>query len=414
MTTAPQARAAGDPDLLAVARRRRLSPSTSTRRSRPSACTRTSSSRRASRRAGCARRAWEALETFWTDLQALLPGADRSRRPRARLQQSGASASADSGASRSRPAATMPRLVELLEIWESKPGVTQKWWAPKANGAKAGRAAPRRVPRRRRAAVPHRVAPVTSTRRSVTLLTTRARRGKAERRRRNALSFNDLLLSPPTSCGANPVVRRALQQKYRWLFVDEFQDTDPVQAEIMFLLARMTVVGDMPVRPIGAPSPFVPARCSSSAIRSSRSIASAAPTSTSTTRCATGSAARTSRGVVRLTTNFRSVPGLCDWANRRFRARIPGRADAALAAFAPLRRDPDEAGGGPDARRSDDSRHDRLGDVRLRRRRHRALHPRRGGRRAPQVRRLPDPHAQEEEAASVCARRSRRCGCRSR
>src|SRR5690606_36478775 len=31
--------------------------------------------------------------------------------------------------------------------------------------------------------------------------------------------------------------RRALQQKYRWLFVDEFQDADPIQAEIMFLLA---------------------------------------------------------------------------------------------------------------------------------------------------------------------------------
>ena len=38
----------------------------------------------------------------------------------------------------------------------------------------------------------------------------------------------------------NARVRRALQQKYRYLFVDEFQDTDPVQAEIVFWLAEAT------------------------------------------------------------------------------------------------------------------------------------------------------------------------------
>ena len=32
-------------------------------------------------------------------------------------------------------------------------------------------------------------------------------------------------------------MRAALQRKYRWLFVDEFQDTDPIQAEVILLLA---------------------------------------------------------------------------------------------------------------------------------------------------------------------------------
>jgi superfamily I DNA/RNA helicase len=36
----------------------------------------------------------------------------------------------------------------------------------------------------------------------------------------------------------NKPVRRALQQKFRYLLVDEFQDTDPVQAEIVFWLAE--------------------------------------------------------------------------------------------------------------------------------------------------------------------------------
>ncbi len=60
----------------------------------------------------------------------------------------------------------------------------------------------------------------------------------------------------------NAEVRRALQQKYRHLFVDEFQDTDPVQAEIMFLLAadERDVAKSQSAggRRTGAPSPLRP------------------------------------------------------------------------------------------------------------------------------------------------------------
>ena len=65
----------------------------------------------------------------------------------------------------------------------------------------------------------------------------RARHAAAERRRLNTLNYGDLLNLTARVLRENADVRRALQQKYRWLFVDEFQDTDPVQAEIMFLLA---------------------------------------------------------------------------------------------------------------------------------------------------------------------------------
>lgn len=90
--------------------------------------------------------------------------------------------------------------------------------------------------------------------RCVSLLTRARDAARAERKRRNTLSFNDLLLLTAEVLRANAEVRHALQQKYRWLLVDEFQDTDPVQAEIVWHLAagdravpapgRVFVVGD--------------------------------------------------------------------------------------------------------------------------------------------------------------------------
>src|SRR6185295_3765432 len=83
---------------------------------------------------------------------------------------------------------------------------------------------------------------------------TRARdMAASERRRLNALNYGDLLNLTAKVLRENAQVRRALQQKYRHLFVDEFQDTDPVQAEIVFLLAAGDVAGTdwrlLPLRP---------------------------------------------------------------------------------------------------------------------------------------------------------------------
>jgi ATP-dependent helicase/nuclease subunit A len=52
-----------------------------------------------------------------------------------------------------------------------------------------------------------------------------------------ALDFLDLLLHARNLVRDNPVVRRGFQQRFRRIFVDEFQDTDPLQAEILLLLA---------------------------------------------------------------------------------------------------------------------------------------------------------------------------------
>src|SRR6185295_7001373 len=72
---------------------------------------------------------------------------------------------------------------------------------------------------------------------SVGLLTRARAYAARERRLRNALNYGDLLNLAAKVLRENPQVRRALQRKYQNLFVDEFQDTDPVQAEIVFLLA---------------------------------------------------------------------------------------------------------------------------------------------------------------------------------
>ncbi|MGH7482833.1 MAG: UvrD-helicase domain-containing protein, partial [Longimicrobiales bacterium] len=58
-----------------------------------------------------------------------------------------------------------------------------------------------------------------------------------ERRRTGRLTFQDLLVLAARLLRDGPAARRALGARYRRLLVDEFQDTDPVQAEVLLLLA---------------------------------------------------------------------------------------------------------------------------------------------------------------------------------
>lgn len=52
-----------------------------------------------------------------------------------------------------------------------------------------------------------------------------------------ALDFLDLLLRARNLVRDNPQVRAGFQRRFKRIFVDEFQDTDPLQAEILLLLA---------------------------------------------------------------------------------------------------------------------------------------------------------------------------------
>jgi ATP-dependent exoDNAse (exonuclease V) beta subunit len=55
--------------------------------------------------------------------------------------------------------------------------------------------------------------------------------------RAGCLDFLDLLIRARTLVRDNADVRRQLQERFTHLFVDEFQDTDPLQAEILLLIA---------------------------------------------------------------------------------------------------------------------------------------------------------------------------------
>ena len=58
----------------------------------------------------------------------------------------------------------------------------------------------------------------------------------AERRHNGTLTFQDLLLCTRDMLRDHPQVRRYFQKRFTHLLVDEFQDTDPLQAEVLFYL----------------------------------------------------------------------------------------------------------------------------------------------------------------------------------
>ena len=61
-------------------------------------------------------------------------------------------------------------------------------------------------------------------------------RYRSLRREEGRLTFVDLLVETQRLLRENPAVRESLQSRYPRILVDEFQDTDPVQAELLFYL----------------------------------------------------------------------------------------------------------------------------------------------------------------------------------
>ena len=72
------------------------------------------------------------------------------------------------------------------------------------------------------------------------LLATELREAIAEyealKQRGGKLNFFDLLIRARDLLRGNEVVRRDLQKRFTHIFVDEFQDTEPLQAEVLMLL----------------------------------------------------------------------------------------------------------------------------------------------------------------------------------
>ena len=65
---------------------------------------------------------------------------------------------------------------------------------------------------------------------------------EAEKRHKSVLDFDDLLLMTRNLIRNNAEVRQTLQNQFQYFLIDEFQDTDPIQAEIFWMLSKKSHV----------------------------------------------------------------------------------------------------------------------------------------------------------------------------
>jgi ATP-dependent helicase/nuclease subunit A len=159
----------------------------------------------------------------------------------------------------------------------------------------------------------------------------------AWRRRHGRLNFQDLLLLARDLLRDHADVRRAFQERFLPILVDEFQDTDPIQAEILFYLTgRDHAERDWRAATPIAGSLFVVGDPKQSIYRFRR----ADILTYGLVRDRIDSAGR----VLRLSTNFRSTGRLCGWVNGVFRGAFPAASTPEQAAFVPLEPHREEGG----------------------------------------------------------------------
>ncbi|MFI5328985.1 MAG: UvrD-helicase domain-containing protein, partial [Candidatus Rokuibacteriota bacterium] len=273
-----------------------------------------------------------ALERFWAALTVLLPdGGPRESTcsVQKRMREF---------ARRLRVASLEdPRvLAELVAEWESEPRVVQKWWP-------RGKADKEQVETLSTAL--HRDAlPFLDAwyryvyRLALTLLLEGREHAALARRRAVTLNYNDLLQYAATLLRDNLEVRAALQDKYRWLFVDEFQDTDPIQAEVILLLAAApSAERDWTRVPLRPGALFVVGDPKQSIYRFRRADIEIYQRVRQRIEATGGQ-------VATLTACFRSVPAVCDWVNSAFGTLFPTEATPHQPGFAGLKAARDESG----------------------------------------------------------------------
>ena len=124
------------------------------------------------------------------------------------------------------------------------------------------------------------------------------------------LDFDDLLLRTRSLLREHPEVRRELAGRFRHLVVDEYQDTDPMQTEIVLLLtAEEPPDGDWD-EAVPRPGRLCLVGDPKQSIYRFRRADVAHYLRVKQRLLAAGAAE------VRLTTNFRSVPAICDFVNQ--------------------------------------------------------------------------------------------------
>ena len=164
---------------------------------------------------------------------------------------------------------------------------------------------------------------------------------ESKKRRAGRLDFLDLLVCARDLVRDDASVRAELQSRFTHFFVDEVQDTDPLQAEILMLLAaddpsetdwrcarpaagKLFLVGD-PKQSI-----YRFRRADVSIYEEAKQLLVAAGAE-----------------VLQLQTSFRSLPSIQEFVNAAFEPRMRGRAGSSQAAYVPLEPYRDEPGDRP-------------------------------------------------------------------
>ena len=151
----------------------------------------------------------------------------------------------------------------------------------------------------------------------------------AQRHARGTLGFEDLLHLAAHLLRHSSAARRRLGERYRHLLVDEFQDTDPIQAELCFLLASEPETGDNWTSVTPRPGAlFVVGDPKQSIYRFRRA-------DITTYELVKQCIARTG-AVLQLTQNFRSVEAIAGLVNHHFPGVFPETASEVQASFAPM------------------------------------------------------------------------------
>ena len=151
-----------------------------------------------------------------------------------------------------------------------------------------------------------------------------------ERRRAGNLTFDDLLVLTARLLRRGERARRELGERWRFLLVDEFQDTDPMQAEVLFLLAGTDpAVSDWRAAVPRPGALFVVGDPKQSIYRFRRADLSVYN--------AVKARFRGFGAVLDLSANFRSGPAVEAFVNGVFGGLFPAEEEARQAAFAPLR-----------------------------------------------------------------------------
>ncbi len=151
-----------------------------------------------------------------------------------------------------------------------------------------------------------------------------------DRLRTGRLNFADLLTFAARLLREHAGARKSLGSKFRHVLVDEFQDTDPIQAEILFLLAaEQADERDWRAVSLRPGALFVVGDPKQSIYRFRR--ADIGIYNLVKTRFEQGEGA-----VIQLTSNFRSTKPIETFVNRVFSELLPERATEQQAAFTPM------------------------------------------------------------------------------